>query len=93
MKLRDMAPKEAQVHVMLGRVYKRLGQADKALLCFNVAIDVASVNDRSAIKSCECCSVFVELLHSAYPVPPCDAVIDKLHAEGNDESADESLVF
>ena len=36
---------------MLGRVLKRLGHADKALLSLNIAMDLANPKDRSVVKS------------------------------------------
>lgn len=50
LQLRDIAPKEGSVHLMLGKVYKRLGMAQKALVCMSTALDL-NPKDAQVIKA------------------------------------------
>jgi anaphase-promoting complex subunit 3 len=48
----ELAPREAQVHYLLGRAYKRLRQVDKALAAFQVALDLRpSTADKAQVKA------------------------------------------
>jgi len=49
-KVRDAAPREAQIHFAMGRLHKRLGRTDKALRCFLDALDL-DPKDTNLIKS------------------------------------------
>jgi anaphase-promoting complex subunit 3 len=50
--LQEIVPREASVHFMMGRLHKRLGQPDRALACFNTALDLKpAAADRTAIKA------------------------------------------
>lgn len=48
--LREFAPKEGAVHLLLGRIYKKLGQPQKALVCMSTALDL-NPKDAQMIKS------------------------------------------
>jgi len=85
---------------MLGRVLKRLGHADRALLSLNIAMDLANPKDRSVVKSGM--RTLPSMLHVVWDkavffttmMSACvGAAIDKLHSDANDESADESLGY
>lgn len=39
-KVRDAAPREAQIHFAMGRLHKRMGRIDKAMRCFLNALDL-----------------------------------------------------
>jgi anaphase-promoting complex subunit 3 len=50
--LQEIVPREASVAFMMGRLYKRLGQPDRALAAFNTALDLKpAAADRAAIKA------------------------------------------
>ncbi len=38
--LQDIAPREASVHFLMGKLHKRLGNLDDALTCLNAALDL-----------------------------------------------------
>lgn len=47
-----VVPREPAVYFMMGRLYKRLHQPDKALAALNTALDLKpSAADRTAIKA------------------------------------------
>jgi len=50
--LQEIAPKEASVFFLMGRIYKKLGMHDKAMINFSVALDLRpSTADTNAIKN------------------------------------------
>ena len=50
--LQEIAPKEASVFFLMGRIYKKLGMQDKAMINFSVALDLRpSTADTNAIKN------------------------------------------
>lgn len=50
--MQESVPRESAVHFMMGKLYKRLGQTDKALAALNIALDLKpSATDRAAIKA------------------------------------------
>jgi len=50
--LQEIAPKEASVFFLMGRIYKKLGLPDKAMINFSVALDLRpSTADTNAIKN------------------------------------------
>merc|ERR1740139_973054 len=49
-KVRDAAPREASVHFSMGKVYKRLGDVEKAMRCFLTALDL-DPKDNNMIKA------------------------------------------
>ncbi|KAJ1626178.1 anaphase-promoting complex, cyclosome, subunit 3-domain-containing protein [Pavlovales sp. CCMP2436] len=48
--LREFAPKEGAVHLLLGRIYKKLGQPQPALVCMSTALDL-NPKDAQMIKA------------------------------------------
>jgi uncharacterized protein HemY len=50
--LQEMAPREYLVHMLLGRLYRRLGAGERALAAFSAALDLGpSGSDKAAIKA------------------------------------------
>ncbi len=45
-----MAPQEASVHFLLGKIYKRLEQPEKAVVCFITALDL-DPKDQNLVKA------------------------------------------
>ena len=51
-KLKDIAPKEASVFFLMGRIYKKLGIQEEAMINFSVALDLHPANtDVNSIKN------------------------------------------
>ena len=48
--LLTQVPKEAPIHIVIGKIYKKLDQKDKALLHFNRALDL-DPKDTNMVKS------------------------------------------
>ena len=38
--VRDFAPRESSVHFLMGKIYKQLGNIDKAMMHFTTALDL-----------------------------------------------------
>lgn len=49
--LRDLAPHEAAVHVLLGKVYNQMGAVDRAMVAYTTAIDLSPDGETNALKS------------------------------------------
>ena len=50
--LQEIAPKEASVFFLMGRIYKKLGLQEKAMINFSIALDLRPSNaDVNSIKS------------------------------------------
>ena len=49
-RVRDAAPREAQIHFSMGRLYKRMGRTEKAMRCFLDALDL-DPKDTNLIKA------------------------------------------
>ena len=50
-KLQEIAPKEASVFFLMGRIYKKLGLQEKAMINFSIALDLRPSNaDVNSIK-------------------------------------------
>lgn len=50
LELQNQVPKEAPIHVMIGKIYRRKGQIDKALQHFTKALDL-DPKDTNMVKS------------------------------------------
>jgi len=51
-KLQEIAPKEASVFFLMGRIYKKLGLQEKAMISFSIALDLRPSNaDVNSIKN------------------------------------------
>lgn len=51
-KLQEIAPKEASVFFLMGRIYKKLGRHDKAMINYSIALDLRPSNaDVNSIKN------------------------------------------
>ena len=48
--LANIVPKEAPVHIMIGKIYKRIGQQDQALRAYNRALDL-DPKDTNMVKN------------------------------------------
>ena len=49
-RVRDAAPREAQIYFSMGRLYKRIGRPEKAMRCFLDALDL-DPKDTNLIKA------------------------------------------
>jgi len=56
--LRQQVPKEAPIHILTGKIYKKLGQVEKALHHFNIALDL-DPKDTNMVKS------LIDKIHSS----------------------------
>ncbi len=48
--LRIQVPKEAPIHIVIGKIYKKMGSIDKALQHFTIALDL-DPKDTNMVKS------------------------------------------
>ena len=58
--LQNQVPKEAPIHVMIGKIYRRKGMIDRALQHFTKALDL-DPKDTNMVKS------LIDKIHSAGP--------------------------
>jgi anaphase-promoting complex subunit 3 len=54
----QQVPKEAPIHIVIGKIYKRMGNIDKALQYFTKALDL-DPKDTNMVKS------LIDKIHSA----------------------------